>query len=336
MNRRMLLNHFGIESQGTYSDDLTRLWTRSLAEDVSDNELIALSGAWGNGKTTLFGQVQGQLLEKHGDDIVFVEVASLDVPRVRIGHIMTAILMDDRIRSSSEPIRRDLEARSLQVIRLLGEAVFKHKKHVCIFIEDAHELHERTILSIKNMREKRYNGRTKFFSVVLIGQPGLAAKVNAFGEVRCRTRKYDLHESEGWMTFERRIDFMRQSFGHMLDQQARKRVAAVRQTMLGIEDMIYTAAAKAWKAGIKTLNADHFEASLLERFEMLKASENISLSDISKAAGGLSKGTVHSVLHGSNRKKDAIESVRRALDAIEDGRGEKTVRVGKMAAAGEG
>jgi len=331
MNKKILMKHFGVEAPGTYSDDLTKLWTESIAEDILDNELVAISGNWGNGKTTLFGEVQKRLI-KQTDDVVFVEVASLDVPRVRIGHIMTAILMDENIKSTTEPIRRDLEARSLQVIRLLGEAVFAHKKHVVIFIEDGHELHERTILAIKNMREKRYNGRTKFFSVVLIGQPGLMAKINAYGEVRCRTQRYELHEASGWQTFARRVDFLRQVFGDALDLGARKRIASVRPTMLGMEDLVFSTMLKCYKAGIRKLTADLFEASLIERYEMLKAGEDgVSLEVLSRFSG-LSKSTVHGVLHGSIRSRDRMTAVKTALDKMEEERHSEPA--GKMAAAG--
>lgn len=331
MNKRILLKHFGVGEPGVYSDDLTKLWTESVAEDIMDNELVAISGAWGNGKTTLFTQVQKRLM-KQTDDVLFVEVASLDVPRVRIGHIMTAVLMNDGIRSTSEPIRRDLEARSLQVIRLLGEAVYEHKKHVVIFIEDGHELHERTILAIKNMREKRYGGKTKFFSVVLIGQPGLMAKINAYGEVRCRTQRYELHESAGWMTFDRRVDFLRQVYGDALEHAARKRIASVRPTMLGMEDLVYSTMLRCYKAGIRKLTADLFEASLIERYEMLKAGEDgVSLDKVASAAG-LSKSTVHGLMHGSIRNRDKMAAVKKALDQLENAR--HTEPAGKMAAAG--
>ncbi len=46
MNKKILMKHFGISEPGTYSDDLTRLWTESIAEDILDNELVAVSGAW--------------------------------------------------------------------------------------------------------------------------------------------------------------------------------------------------------------------------------------------------------------------------------------------------
>src|SRR5690606_30539058 len=93
---------------------------------------------------------------------------------IRIGSILTAIITD----TSTESVRRDMETRSRQVVRILGNLVVNQGKEICIVIEDCHRLHANTLNALKLMREADFAGHAPLFSVIMLGWPEFLDKLS--------------------------------------------------------------------------------------------------------------------------------------------------------------
>ena len=198
---KTIFKHFGLEGRGFWRDQDFNQLVKDIAAEVAERKLVAISGAWGQGKSTLFKQVR-KAMQVPGKEPLIVRVASEEKENLRIGTIMSAVVMD----ISQESPRRDTEARTRQVVRLIGERAVTEKRTVMVYIDNAHRLHVNTIRAIKDFMENEFAGVSPLFSVVLVGQEPLKTKINRYGEVRCRTSSYELNEANGWMTFQKRVE----------------------------------------------------------------------------------------------------------------------------------
>jgi len=315
MNKR-ILRHFGVEQKGFYRDEVFNSMVQDIRDGVMENEMIILAGQWGSGKTTLFREVKKVLSQDPDKAPIFVRVANEERRWMRISSILTALLLNEEI-GKGEQQRKDLEARSLQVIRLLGEAHVNDKKKICLYIENAHELHTNTIRAIKNFRENDFAGVTPLLSIVLIGQPELLSKVNRFGEVKCRVSAYDMSEANGWMTYEKRVSYLKTVYDDALTIKARKRVANYCRSPLHMDYFVEQKMSAMHRAGKNIIDDDCFEMTPKEYYTLLEQSGKIGYTKLAKVAG-VSKATISGVISGSDiRNRDKVLT---AMKAIEDER----------------
>jgi len=310
MNRR-ILNHFHVDGKVVYRGGPYQDFLQDVKNAVNDNAMAALIGEVGSGKTTLFRDAALHLSASPDKWPVFIYVRNFYKEHLTIGGIMNAIIMD----ISDESPRRDLEARSRQVIRLMGEMHVRNKRQVCIVIEEAHRVHINTLRAIKELREAIYANVSPLFSVVLIGHPSLTEKLQARKEVFWRTQAIELSEVNGWMTYDERVSYLKAVYGEALSDKARTRVAMLKKQPLSMDQFIETKMAEAYAAGYKQLDESMIEASLLEMKESLDA----SLADIA-AEAGKGKTTVHQVIIGADRSPANNAAVRRALEKIAERR----------------
>jgi type II secretory pathway predicted ATPase ExeA len=128
-------------------------------------KLIALTGIVGSGKTTVLKKIQDEL--KKEKQIRISKSLSVDKNRVTIPMLIMALFFDlsteKEIKIPSQPEKR---------IRDLRELIRKTKKPVVLFIDEAHDLHGKTLTSIKRLMEVVQDGGGTL-SVVLAGHPKL-------------------------------------------------------------------------------------------------------------------------------------------------------------------
>jgi type II secretory pathway predicted ATPase ExeA len=153
---------------------------RILAMSVQSRAMVSIIGERGIGKS----EAVKAALDTLNAGLIMVRPA--DKERLLISDIeqeMIFALGDD-------PPRRGKVVRTQQLRRLLGEA--SRKKDIVLVIEEGHRLHGQTLRSLKTLRELDWIGKSKLFSVVLVGQsdpmnkPGVA-------EVRLRTDSVQMH-----------------------------------------------------------------------------------------------------------------------------------------------
>jgi len=302
--KRSVLDHFGIDKLGYYSSHIAERYKRDIKDGILNNQMQAIYGEAGNGKSWLFEAAQTELCADPDSKPFFIPIIDFLREKLSIAGILHQVISG----LSTEPVKLDRGARSIQAIRLIGERFVAQKQHVCLIIEEAHRLNLNILRSLKEMREQTFAGKSPLFSVVLIGHPELMAKLQMRNEVYWRTIAIPLIESEGWMSYEERVRYLKMVFGEAITAGARERIAAICRQPLEMDVFVGKRLEEAKDAGLTRLEADCIDLSPRE----LAAALKVSYREIAEEAG-LGKSTVHDVLHGmgssdsSKRVKDALE-----------------------------
>ena len=170
--------------------------SRDIRAAILDGRLVALTAVIGSGKTTLSRRLRADL-EREGRVIVSrslsVEKAKITVPLL-ISALFYDLSPDKAVTISSQSERRE---------RDLQELFRRAKKPVALFVDDAHDLHPKTLTALKRLTEVVVEGGGQL-SVVLIGHPKLKndlrrpkmeeigdrTTVFEFGGLRDRQRDY--------------------------------------------------------------------------------------------------------------------------------------------------
>ncbi len=140
--------------------------------------ILAIIGEIGIGKTIAAINILGKL-EEYGEHVIWCRQP--DKERLKINVIMNAI-----IRYFGESPRRDIDARTEQLRRLMGKAVSDGKK-VILVIDEAHALYAQTLRALKRILELNFSRRMGLLSIILVAQPEIYEKLNRFQEVALRT-----------------------------------------------------------------------------------------------------------------------------------------------------
>jgi type II secretory pathway predicted ATPase ExeA len=170
--------------------------SRDIRAAIVDGRLIALTAITGSGKTILSRRLRTDL-EREGRVIVSRSL-SVDKAKITVPLLLAALFYDltpDKtvtISSQSERRERDLQ-----------ELFRRAKKPVALFIDDAHDLHPKTLVALKRLIELVVEGGGQL-SIVLVGHPKLKndlrrpkmeeigdrTTVFEFGGLRDRQRDY--------------------------------------------------------------------------------------------------------------------------------------------------
>lgn len=299
---KRVLKQFGLDRLGMWRGKAFINFAKDIADDILDNRMLGIVGKWGMGKTLLFNEVKRVLTQKPDNNIDFVRIVNEDKAGIRIGGVITAMLLDLLTQRGdsepSEPIRRDVEARSRQLQRILGTRVVAEKRKVVVFIENAHMMHPNTIRAIKNLRELDFNGEYPLFSVVLIGHPQLGEKMDAYGEVRCRTTRYDLNEASGWMTFPDRVELLKAVYGEAVHPKVRNDIATLYRAPLAMCFTINKKMEDLMQIGAQQVTPDAFEFSPYDYYYALK-DDGVTMPDIARESG-VALGSVHNAITGNS------------------------------------
>jgi type II secretory pathway predicted ATPase ExeA len=132
--------------------------------------LLAVIGEVGSGKSVIRKKVVAELANDESSRIIYPRM--IDKTRITAASICDAIVMD----LSDETPKARLEQKARQVERLLVSRS-QAGCHVCLIIEEAHDLTVRVLKLLKRFHELE-DGYKKALGIVLIGQPELGALFN--------------------------------------------------------------------------------------------------------------------------------------------------------------
>ena len=181
---------------GFYETDHHAQVLRDVRAAILGGRLVALTAVIGSGKTILSRRLRAEL-EREGRVIVSrsltVEKAKITVPLL-ISALFYDLTPDKTVTISSQSERRE---------RDLQELFKRAKKPVALFVDDAHDLHPKTLVALKRLTEVVVEGGGQL-SVVLLGHPKLKndlrrpqmeeigdrTTVFEFGGLRDRQRDY--------------------------------------------------------------------------------------------------------------------------------------------------
>jgi type II secretory pathway predicted ATPase ExeA len=164
-----VMAHFGmvrdLRTAGYYETPHHRQLAKDLRTAIHLGRLVAFTGIVGAGKTLLLRQVESELI---GENKVTVSKSlSVDKDRATLPTLIAALFYDlspdkdPRIPTQGE--KRERELRDL---------VRKGKKPVVLIVDEAHDLHSKTLTGLKRRREVVMDGGG-MLSIVLAGHPKL-------------------------------------------------------------------------------------------------------------------------------------------------------------------
>lgn len=304
IQKKKTLRHFGISQKGIHEGTLHRMFMQDIKDAIDEQQLVALIGQFGSGKTTLFDFLEQKVSARRDSKYRFVRVATHDKENLTINNIANAIIYD----LSKEAPRRSKEARDRQIARIAGELAVGGGKRICIVVENAHRMHANTLMAIKDLMEAKYNGHSPLFSIALIGHGTLKNKLGKWEEVLWRTMILDL-EKAGWMNYQERIDYLESVYGKAITPGARDRIALRTRVPLEMEFFLNEKMEEAKKAGKEVIDEEVIPATLEQRYHALKQGGDISvsygkISDIS----GVPKSSVSDTIKGkSSTHKDKVQ-----------------------------
>jgi type II secretory pathway predicted ATPase ExeA len=161
--------HYGLAQPfydaGWFETEHHRQVARTLAWAVAHRRLIAMTGLVGSGKTAFLRRVQDDLARE--GKVLISKCLSVEKDRLRLPTLIAALFYDlaadrePRIPSFSE--RRERELRDL---------IRKTKRPVALFIDEAHDLHNNTLVGLKRLMEVVSDAGGSL-SIVLSGHPKL-------------------------------------------------------------------------------------------------------------------------------------------------------------------
>ena len=145
-----VMAHYGLAQPfydaGWFETEHHRQVARTLAWAVAHRRLIAMAGLVGSGKTAFLRRVQDDLARE--GKVLISKCLSVEKDRLRLPTLIAALFYDlaadrePRIPSFSE--RRERELRDL---------IRKTKRPVALFIDEAHDLHNNTLVGLKRLME---------------------------------------------------------------------------------------------------------------------------------------------------------------------------------------
>lgn len=186
-----VMQYFGLNKSFQH---LPFLETESISKLIENIKLaiqtggiIALTGMVGSGKTTLLWKIQQQLVE--AKQVIVCRSLSTDKKRVNISTLYTALFFDlateKNFKAPTQPERRE---------RKLLELIKKQDKPIVLFIDEAHDLHSQTLISLKRLIELIYSNGGKL-AVIIAGHPKLSndLKRPSMEEIGARAQLFTLN-----------------------------------------------------------------------------------------------------------------------------------------------
>jgi len=152
---------------------------------------VAVTGVVGSGKTVLLARMQHHLREEGQIDVC--ESLVFDVPRVTLHTLKLALYYDLATDKDG-----DITGKPEKSERALMQVMQRCQKPICLFIDDAHDVHGQTLRGLKQLIEKT-GRRGSRLTLVLAGHPRLKNDLRrpAHEETGARTTVFEFEGSQG-------------------------------------------------------------------------------------------------------------------------------------------
>ena len=148
--------------------------------------MTPVSGIVGSGKTTELGRLQEEL--RRETDILVAKSLAVEKNRVNLGTLIVALFFD---LATDKDFKMPAQAEKRE--RALRDLIRKREKPVALFIDEAHDLHGRTLTGLKRLIEVVQDGGG-MLSIVMAGHPKLKNDLRrpTMEEIGARTTVFDL------------------------------------------------------------------------------------------------------------------------------------------------
>ena len=192
---------------GNYETEHQRVLVREVCAVVQTGRLVVVAGLVGSGKTHLLTRIEEELARSNR--IAVAKSLAVDKRRTSLPSLIEAMFYDltlgdrSQVKIPKQPERRERELRDL---------MRKNKRPVVLIVDEAHELHHKTLTGFKRLMELAA-GAGVILSVLLIGHPKLRNDLRRpqMEEIGYRTTTFE---------FEGVSDYRREFIGWLLKSWA--------------------------------------------------------------------------------------------------------------------
>jgi type II secretory pathway predicted ATPase ExeA len=164
-----VMEHFGLSTSlhpvAYYDSEYHQHVFKDLKAAIYDGGIVAFTGIVGSGKTLLLSRMQRQLREE--GRIAVCESLVFDVPRVTLNTLKLALYYDLATEKDG-----DITGKPEKSERALMNVMQRCQKPICLFVDDAHDVHGQTLRGLKQLIEKT-GRRGARLTLVLAGHPRL-------------------------------------------------------------------------------------------------------------------------------------------------------------------
>ncbi len=260
-----VMEYFGLQKEldhlGFFETTSQARLEKELKITIAQGRLIAISGIVGSGKTTFLQRLMADLSKSK--EIIVSRSLAVESEKVSLLTLMTALFYD-LSPDKSEKVPSMSEKRE----RLLLELIKNSGSTVALFVDDAHGLHNKTLVSLKKLIELvRNNGER--LSVILAGHLSLKndLKRPTLEEIGGRTNIFSLegirgHETEyiQWVLTTAASNKVKPT--DILQSETISFLGKRLSTPLQVEQYLTLALTEAYQVGVKPITPEFMETVL--------------------------------------------------------------------------
>lgn len=190
-----VMEYFGLtrdfRSVGYFETENHKQIFKELKVAIRQGQMVALSGIVGSGKTTTLKAIRQELIKEN--EVLVSKSLSVEKGRVNLGTLILALFYDLAIEKDFK-IPTQAERRE----RILQSLIKKRQKPIALFIDEAHDLHSKTLIGLKRLMEVVQDG-DGILSIILAGHPKLKNDLRrpAMEEIGSRTSIFTLEGIQG-------------------------------------------------------------------------------------------------------------------------------------------
>lgn len=306
--RQSTLDYFGLKKPGTYESPLHKELIKDIKDGIGNQYMMAIVAQFGAGKSQLQHMLEASFLGKE-DRPLFVHIVSPDKKKLNIGAVVDEFIRKLEVKDPG----RSVNAKTVNLIPALGECVINNKRNVCLVIDNAHRCDPDLFSEIRDLREQHYDGIFPLFSVLLIGQQGLEAKLMKRKEVGWRTQFHNLNEKSGWWNFEMRINYLNAVYNGTITQQAQINIASKTNVPLEIDRLVGDSMEAARSVKMRQIDEQIVPATDKEVLSGL----GFSYQDVAERAG-VGKTSVAKYMNGEKVGEETESKISAALDVLKE------------------
>ena len=239
-----------------------------LKAAIHEGGIVAFTGMVGSGKTVLLARMQHHLRE--GGQIQVCESLVFDVQRVTLSTLKLALYYDLATEKDG-----DITGKPEKSERALMKVMQRSQKPICLFIDDAHDLHGQTLRALKQMIEKT-GRRGSRLTLVLAGHPRLKHDLRrpAGEETGARTTVFEFEGIQGqqrrYITWLLEQSAPTVDAGEILTAEALELLAVRLSTPLQIEHYLTRILEQAYRVGEKPVTPAMVEKTLAPDMQALE------------------------------------------------------------------
>ena len=167
---------------------------KELKTAIKQGQMVALSGIVGCGKTTTLKAIRDELTREK--EVLGSKSLSVEKGQVNLGTLILALFYDLATEKDFKiPTQSERRERTLQ------ELIRKRQKPIALFVDEAHDLHSKTLIGLKRLIEVVQDG-DGVLSIILAGHPKLKNDLRrpAMEEIGSRTTIFSLDGIQGQKT----------------------------------------------------------------------------------------------------------------------------------------